>query len=372
MFYDVTEQVNAQQALEHSEARTRAFLEATPDMLFELSRDGTIIQFVPSSTTDPLLPPEEFLGKNIDQVMPPVVVEQTMFAIDRALESRQLHVFEYQLPSNEETKSFEARVAKSDSDTVMAMVRDITIRKWVESEREKLIEELELKNAELERFTYTVSHDLKSPLITIRGFLGFLKEDIQADNRMRLEKDMQRIVGATEKMQKLLEDLLDLSRVGRLVNKLENIPLNGLVSEVIELLHGRITQGEIAVVVQDALPIVQVDRQRLFEVLQNLIDNAAKFMGNQPAPQIEIGQRGEIDQMPVIYVRDNGIGIAPEFAGKIFRLFDKLNAQSEGTGVGLALVKRIIEFHGGRIWIESEVGNGATFFFTLPRGEAPA
>ena len=369
MFYDQTEQKLAQQALERSEARTRALLEATPDMLFELDRDGTIVQFIPSSTMDPLLPPEEFLGKNINQFMPSVIVEQTMFAIERTLESGQLHVFEYQLPSDDEMKTFEARLINSDSNTVMAMVRDITIRKWVESERENLIEELELKNAELERFTYTVSHDLKSPLITIRGFLGFLKEDMQMGHKVRLEKDIQRIVGATDKMQKLLGDLLDLSRVGRLVNKPENIPFNELVSDVVELLHGRITQGRITVVVQDALPTVHVDRQRFFEVLQNLIDNAAKFMGDQPAPRIEIGQMGEINEMPVIYVRDNGIGIAPEFTEKIFGLFDKLNAQTEGTGIGLALVKRIVEFHGGRIWVESEPGKGATFFFTLPDGE---
>ncbi len=373
MFYDVTEQVTAQQALERSEARTRAFLEATPDMLFELSRDGTIIQFVPSSTMDPLLPPDEFLGKNIHQIMPPVIVEQAMFAIDRTLESEQLHVFEYQLPSSSgEMKNYEARVVKSDLDTVMAMVRDITIRKWVESERENLIEELERKNAELERFTYTVSHDLKSPLITIRGFLGFLKEDMQNGDTVRLEKDMQRIIGATEKMQKLLGDLLDLSRVGRLINKPEDVPFNELVSDVIELLHGRITQGGITVIVQDALPIVHVDRQQLFEVLQNLIDNAAKFMGDQPAPRLEIGQMGTINEMPVIYVRDNGIGIAPEFTEKIFGLFDKLNAQTEGTGIGLALVRRIIEFHGGRIWVESELGKGSTFLFTLPARPQPA
>ena len=151
-------------------------------------------------------------------------------------------------------------------------------------------------------------------------------------DKVRLEKDMKRIVGATEKMQKLLGDLLDLSRVGRLINKPEYVPFNALVSDVIELLHGRITQGGITMVVQDALPTVQVDRQRFFEVLQNLIDNAAKFMGDQPVPKIEIGQRGEINEMPVFFVRDNGIGIAPEFTEKIFGLFDKLNAQTKAPG----------------------------------------
>jgi signal transduction histidine kinase len=255
---------------------------------------------------------------------------------------------------------------------VMAMVRDITMRKWVEAERENLIEELELKNAELERFTYTVSHDLKSPLFTIRGFLGFLKEDAQKGDMERVEKDIQRIVNATDKMYELLGDLLELSRIGRLINEPVDVPFNDLVSEAIELLQGRITQGGIKVTVQENLPTVHVDRQRILEVLQNLMDNAAKFMGDQPAPEIGIGQRGVINNMPVFYVHDNGMGIASEFNETIFGLFNKLNSQTEGTGIGLAIVKRIVEFHGGRVWVESEPGRGATFLFTLPTQPVPA
>lgn len=111
------------------------------------------------------------------------------------------------------------------------------------------------------------------------------------------------------------------------------------------------------------------DRLRIFEIFQNLIDNAAKFMGEQSKPCIEIGVQGELKNKLVWFVRDNGIGISPQFKDRIFGLFDKLNSQSEGTGIGLALVKRIVELHGGKIWIESEVGRGTTFFFTLPLAE---
>ena len=366
MFYDETEQRLAQQALERSEARMRAFLEATPDILFEFSHDGTIIQYIPSSTVNLFFPTGEILGKKIDQVMPQDMVEQTMFAIERTLESGQLHVLEYRLPIEGETKIFEARVVKNDPNSVMVMVRDITLRKWVESEREKMIEELELKNAELERFTYMVSHDLKSPLITIKGFLGFLKDDLQIGDMERLEKDMQRISSATDKMNELLGDLLELSRVGRLVDQFEDVSFNELVAEVIEVLQGPILQRHIEVVVESDLPTVHVDRRRIFEVVQNLVENAAKFMGEQPAPKIEIGQKGMLNSMPIFYICDNGIGIEFEFSETIFGLFNKLNSQTEGTGIGLALVKRIIEFHKGRIWVESEPGKGATFRFTLP------
>jgi signal transduction histidine kinase len=211
-----------------------------------------------------------------------------------------------------------------------------------------------------------VSHDLKSPLITIKGFLGFVREDTERGNMQRLQTDIQRISDATDKMQRLLGDLLELSRIGRLTNQPESIQMNVLVNDVLEYLHGRISAGSVTVHVEEHLPDVFGDRQRIFEVFQNLIDNAAKFMGDQPAPCIEIGQIGERDGRPIFFVRDNGIGIEENYREKIFGLFDKLNSQTEGTGIGLALVKRIVEFHGGRIWVDSEPGRGSTFFFTLP------
>jgi len=115
------------------------------------------------------------------------------------------------------------------------------------------------------------------------------------------------------------------------------------------------------------MPRVMGDKHRLVEVIQNLLDNAAKYMGSQPDPHVEIGQAGEEDSNPIFYVKDNGIGIASEHHERIFGLFNKLDARSEGTGIGLALVKRIIEFHGGRIWVQSEAGKGAMFYFTLPK-----
>jgi signal transduction histidine kinase len=236
------------------------------------------------------------------------------------------------------------------------------------AERKKLIAELETKNAELERFTYTVSHDLKSPLITIRGFLGFVEQDAGSGNMKRLHSDIQRISEATDKMQSLLYDLLKLSRVGRLMNEPETFPFFDLVREALDNVHGQLEAKKVAVKLQPDLPTVYGDRQRLVEVLQNLIDNAAKFMEDQPDPWIEIGQRGEENGAPVFYVKDNGIGIAPEQQERVFGLFNKLDPMSEGTGIGLALVKRIVEFHGGRIWVESEVGKGSAFYFTLPCG----
>jgi len=253
---------------------------------------------------------------------------------------------------------------------IYGAVQDIHEQKQIEQEREKLIKELEAKNAELEQFTYTVSHDLKAPIITIKGFLGFLAEDALAGNTRRLEGDIRRISEAADKMHGLLNDLLELSRIGRLMNDPEAIDVHDLVVESEKTLQGRLQNRDIKINVPAQPARVHGDRQRLLEVMQNLLDNAAKFMGDQRHPLIEIGQSDALNNgFVTLFVRDNGVGIAPQFHERIFGLFNRLDPTIEGTGVGLALVKRIVEFHGGKIWVESEVGQGATFFFTLPKAE---
>jgi len=235
-------------------------------------------------------------------------------------------------------------------------------------EREKLIAQLKGKNSELESFTYTVSHDLKAPLLTINGFLEYLQKDALAGNTERIKNDISRITEATEKMDRLLAELLELSRIGRMMNAPEEISFGDLIKDALEIVHGQLERHNITVHSHPNLPPVRGDRQRLTEVLQNLIDNAAKYMGDQTEPLIEIGQQGDEDGKPVFFVRDNGIGIEPEFHERVFDLFSKLDPKSDGTGIGLALIHRIIEVHGGRIWVESEPGEGSTFYFTLPQG----
>ncbi len=244
--------------------------------------------------------------------------------------------------------------------------RELNERKRVEAERERIIKELEAKNAELERFTYTASHDLKSPLITISGFLGLLAADAKSKDTEKFRRDLQRINEAAEKMKHLLDELLQLSRVGRIVNPPSDTPFAGIVEEALSLVRGRLMAGHVLVDVQKDLPTVIGDRPRLVEVMQNLIDNAAKFMGDQPAPRIEIGMHPQNGER-IFFVKDNGIGIESTHHEKIFGLFDKLDPHSEGTGVGLALAKRIVEVHGGRIWVESQgTDRGSMFCFTLP------
>ncbi len=233
------------------------------------------------------------------------------------------------------------------------------------NERQTLIDELEAKNTELERFTYTVSHDLKSPLVTITGFLGYLEKDALTGNKEKIKSSVSRISKAAEKMQDLLNDLLKLSRVGRLMNPPEDIPFEEIVNEAVEHVQGHLDIHKVQLEIQKDLPIIHGDRARLVEVMQNLIDNAIKYSDPNTQPIIEIGAT-ENQNKTVYFVRDNGIGIDPQFHERIFGLFNKLNPHSDGTGIGLSLIKRIIEVHNGQIWVESEAGKGATFYFTLP------
>ena len=247
---------------------------------------------------------------------------------------------------------------------------ELTERIRIEKEREELIRELEERNTELTRFNYTVSHELRTPIVTIKGFLGSIERDLQNGNYERANKDILRVSNATDKMQKTLFDLLELSRIGRVTNPREEIALSELAQEALETVDRQIQihSRKITVNVTSGLPVINGDRARLREVFENLITNAANYMGEQKSPRIDVGKRD--GKEPIFFVKDNGMGIEPEYHTKIFGLFEKLDPASKGTGIGLALIKRIIETHGGEIWVESEgLGKGSTFCFTIPNRE---
>ena len=246
----------------------------------------------------------------------------------------------------------------------LTIFRDITERKRVEQERERLMKEIKSKNSELERFAYTVSHDLRSPLVTIQGFADLLRTDLEQNEKERVETNLNYIKKAATKMDQLLTETLRLSRIGRVVNPPEDVPFDVLVQEAMEQTSEQIRSSGVEVTVAEDFPVVHVDRMRIVEVLVNLITNSIKYMGKQSQPKIDIGYRVDGDAT-IFFVHDNGIGIDPSQYEKVFALFYKVDGHSKGTGAGLAIVKRIIEVHGGRIWIESEKGKGSTVCFTL-------
>ena len=247
----------------------------------------------------------------------------------------------------------------------LVVLKDVTEHKQMDEERERILKELETKNSELERFTYTVSHDLRSPLITIQGFAHLVREDLEQGKTEDLAPLLEYIETATTKMDRLLTDTLQLSRIGRVANPPEDVPFGEIVQEAQEQTQEQIKSSRVEVTVADDFPTVHVDRMRIAEVLVNLITNSIKYMGEQSQPEIEFGYRVDGEET-LFLVKDNGIGIDKSQHEKVFDLFYKVDVDSTGTGAGLAIVKRIIEVHEGRIWVESEKGKGCTVCFTLP------
>ena len=240
------------------------------------------------------------------------------------------------------------------------------LQREAESERRDLIARLEAINSEIERFTYLAFHDLRAPLITIKGFTGALKQDLEAGRREEVHRDIGRIEAASDTMDEILSDLLEFARIGRVRRPSEDVKLEQLARQALVGLNGLLEEKNITVKIATSLPTVHGDRVRLREVFENLIENAATYTSGQREPLIEIGTRLQGDQQ-IIYVRDNGQGIDPRYHSRIFELFEKLDPGTPGPGIGLALTRRIIEVHGGRIWVESAgQGKGSTFCFTLP------
>ncbi len=363
-FDDITARIKAERALRESEEKFRS--------LFETMTEGVALHEIIRNEQG------EAVDYRIIDVNPAYEKHTGLEAISvRGLLASELYrtgkppYFDYfeQVARTGESYTFETwfepmqrhfriYVVSPFKDRFATVFEDIT-------ERIQQREELEQRNEEMARFTYTVSHDLKSPLVTIRAFLGYLKEDWGKGDLKKAESDMNYISNAAEKMSQLLEELLELSRIGRIVNDPVKLTLQELIQETLDLVAGRYVEGGIKVTITDTPVMLFGDRRRLRELYQNLLDNAAKFMGNQPEPHVEIGVEC-IEEEPVLFVKDNGIGVEPEYHSRLFRLFEKLDPAKEGTGIGLTLVQRIVRVHGGRIWVESKgSGTGTTFKFTL-------
>ncbi|TWT32716.1 PAS domain S-box protein [Blastopirellula retiformator] len=365
---DITARKQAEQFVRENEARYRAIFEAAVNGFFLYSLEGELVDVNPAACRIHGYTREEMLAMDPREFIHP----------DSHL------TFEEFLKTVAAGKRFEAPAIGIRKDggvfyadvigvpyeadgrrLALGTVLDVTESRMAAKERETLIGNLEAKNTELERFTYTVSHDLKSPLITIKGFLGALSQDIDRGDMPAVQEDMQIISDAAEKMADLLDDLLELSRIGRVCNPNGFVEGQKLVDAVLTFLAGRIAEKQVNVAVSCDDRQFYVDRVRLQEVLQNLVENAVKY--SDPAdPRVTI-QLSSDKTHTTCWVRDNGPGIPESFREKIFGLFEKLDPHSDGTGIGLAIAKRIIEFHQGEIWVEPNPVKGACFCFRIPR-----
>jgi light-regulated signal transduction histidine kinase (bacteriophytochrome) len=253
----------------------------------------------------------------------------------------------------------------ADTELIYATARDVTDQKLVDQALARQAEELSRSNSDLEQFAYVASHDLQEPLRAIGGFTQLLdrKYGPQLDDQARTY--IGHTVEATARMETLIKDLLAYSRVQRKGGTLDAVDLNVILDRALQALSSAISQAS-AVISRDTLPTIIADPTQMGQLLQNLVGNALKFRNDGQA-HVEIRAERHDDGW-LFSVRDDGIGIDPAFTDRIFAIFQRLHTRTEysGTGIGLAICKRIVERHGGRIWVESAEGAGCTFRFTVP------
>ena len=229
--------------------------------------------------------------------------------------------------------------------------------------------ELKRKNEELDAFAYTISHDLRSPIVTIRNFLEYLEPDVKVHPKDRFREDFQRVSKAAAKLDTLLQGILELSRVGRIDANTEEIALRPELERIKDSLAADIATSGVMVQIEKSLPTIWANRTRISQLFQNLVQNSIRHRNTDISnPYVRIGLMTTEGFERVFFVRDNGIGIDSVSREKVFNIFTKLRKDDEGSGIGLAIVRRIVEIYGGRIWIESNKldGHGVEFHFTLP------
>lgn len=382
---DITTRRQAEQDIKDSAIRLKAVFDTVLDGLITINNRGIIQSFNTSAEKIFGYAASEVIGKNVNVLMPEpyhrehdgyiknylTTGEAKIIGIGREVSARRKDgtVFPMELGIG----SFQV----GGELAFVGMVRDITARKEAEAKLLDYTNALERSNKELDDFAYIASHDLKEPLRGIHNHSRFLLED----NAGKLDKDsvekLGRLVYLSQRMERLVNDLLYFSRLGRQDLAIQPTDLNESVRDIEETLELFLAERKARILVPQPLPTVVCDKTRITEVLRNLVTNAVKY-NDKPERAVEIGflpsfhseKKGALSN--VFYVRDNGRGIAPEFHEEIFRIFKRLqnskDSAEEGTGVGLTFVKKIIERHGGIIFLESSPGQGTTFYFTL-KGE---
>ena len=279
-------------------------------------------------------------------------------AIQVAVAIQQAVLFEQLQQSNQALEAAKAELEQRVRDRTMELKR-------INTQLQKLNQELTRSNQELEQFGYIVSHDLREPLRMVTSFTQLLSQRYSGQLDAEADEIIDFAVEGATRMEELINDLLAYSRVGIQGKTFESVNCEELLDRVLSNLHLAIQETK-AQITRDTLPIVMGDATQLVQLFQNLIANALKYHGEE-SPLIHIGATVESEQW-LFWVKDNGIGIDPKHSDRIFQIFQRLHTREEysGTGTGLAICHRIIQRHNGKIWVESEVGQGATFYFTLP------
>ncbi|MFO8011206.1 MAG: PAS domain S-box protein [Dehalococcoidia bacterium] len=390
---DLTEAKRAEDALRESERRFQAMFESMKDGVVLADLEGIIVE-----VNDAVLNIGGFedrdaaIGLNGFDFIAEKDRARAVEDMMKAFKEGRSATIEYELRTNNGVSIDIEATANLIYDAAgkpigfINVLRDVTERKQIEEERERLLREIQQKSSDLEQILYATSHDLRSPLLNIQGFSSELeisleeirgllegREDVADEVKTKLAEMMdedihdslQYILTSTSKMDSLLGGLLQLSRLGRKPLEIEEIDMNALMEAITSIHKYRLTDGNITLEAGD-LPPCRADRDQIDQVFSNLVDNAVKFLDPERPGLIRVS--GERRDGEVVYcVEDNGVGMEPEYQGRIFEIFHQLDPDtSTGEGLGLTIVRRILDRHYGRIWLESEPGKGSRFFVALP------
>lgn len=366
--HDITQRKQAENALSSSVATNRALLNAIPDSMFRISKEGTFVNFKAAKDNNLPFPTSEFLGKNVYEVLPTEVAQQTIDCLERALSTGDIQIFEYQLLVNNNLLDYEVRIAVSAEDEVMAIIRDITARKRAEEDIRKTLDKQKELSELKTRFVSMTSHEFRTPLTTILSSAELLEK---YSKKLAEEKKLQhlhRIQASVKHMTQLLNNVLLIGKAeaGKLEYRPVPLDLAQFCRDLVEELQmGSDNNHTIAFASLGECTNACVDEKLLRYILSNLLSNAIKYSPQSGTVNFDlICQQGEA----IFLVQDHGIGIPPTDQAQLFNSFHRASnvGTISGTGLGLAIVKKSVDLHKGMIAVKSEVGVGTTFTVTLP------